>query len=551
MFEQYLDQQQIEPFPGKAMFRISYDNTVNKLKIISNSDYDLNRLKIAFSAQNPVSFYVSQYGYAVESVIYMINKFGFFQAGLFFDILNYIKLTYGNLEYLAISKNCLAYINDYITPLKQYFNTKESENFKLLNISEDSGRNKELIKENKPEYLYRDYQINAIMALIKKCYGRGVIEIPTSGGKSFIISNFIYNIHAQINNNYTYLILVPNKQLVSQFFGDLIDYGLDKKLTITKFTGEKTKKSAFDASANVIISNRQFIFKNFSKLPKIDVLIADEIHQTLAPASASFIENLNCKIKVGCTGTPPKDKLGKLKLTEMFSKIAYTETITKLQTQGFITKLKISLIKVNDSYVENNKNLLFNLNSNVRFSSNSDNFAIKFDDAYKAEIEYINENYKSLYLPILDKLSNLEGNSLFLFDRIEFGTNMYKLATEQFNNKENYYIDGGIDVKIREEVRAKLESVTNANIFAQTATFSTGINIKNLTNIIFFFSGKSFYRIIQSIGRTLRLHEDKEFARVYDVSFNFKYSKKHLYERLEIYKEAYNIRPTEVITLNV
>lgn len=551
MFDQYNDPQPIEPFPNNTMFRISYDSSVNRLRIISNSFDDLEAIKAAFSAPNPASFFVAQYGYNVADTVYMINKFGYFQAGLFFDIVAHIKKIYGSLSCIALSKNCLAFISDTLTPLKDFFKSEDGANFTLLNISDDTKRNSELIKLGKPEFKFRGYQENALMALFKKTYGRGIIEIPTSGGKSFIISNFIYNIHAQINKGYRFLILVPNKQLVSQFFGDLKDYGLDNKLDITQFTAGLQKKNAFNPKAQVIIANRQYIHTNKDKLPKIDVLIVDEVHQASATSSASFIENLNCNIKIGCSGTLPRNNLDRWKLIGAFSKIAYTEAITDLQTQGFISKLKISLIKVTDTVVENDRMLLFHKNSLVKYNQNSEICDIKFDDAYNAELEYIGKHYKELYSPILETLSNLDGNTLILFDRIDFGKNMYSLALDKIQQKNNYYIDGEVDVKLREEIRANVEIITNGNIFAQTATFSTGINIKNLTNIVFFFSGKSFSRIIQSIGRTLRLHKDKDFARVFDISFNFKYSTKHLQERLQIYSESYHLKPDKIINLKI
>lgn len=551
MFDQYNDPQPIEPFPNNTMFRISYDSSVNRLRIISNSFDDLEAIKAAFSAPNPASFFVAQYGYNIADTVYMINKFGYFQAGLFFDIVAHIKKIYGSLSCIALSKNCLAFISDTLTPLKDFFKSEDGANFTLLNISDDTKRNSELIKLGKPEFKFRGYQENALMALFKKTYGRGIIEIPTSGGKSFIISNFIYNIHAQINKGYRFLILVPNKQLVSQFFGDLKDYGLDNKLDITQFTAGLQKKNAFNPKAQVIIANRQYIHTNKDKLPKIDVLIVDEVHQASATSSASFIENLNCNIKIGCSGTLPRNNLDRWKLIGAFSKIAYTEAITDLQTQGFISKLKISLIKVTDTVVENDRMLLFHKNSLVKYNQNSEICDIKFDDAYNAELEYIGKHYKELYSPILETLSNLDGNTLILFDRIDFGKNMYSLALDKIQQKNNYYIDGEVDVKLREEIRANVEIITNGNIFAQTATFSTGINIKNLTNIVFFFSGKSFSRIIQSIGRTLRLHKDKDFARVFDISFNFKYSTKHLQERLQIYSESYHLKPDKIINLKI
>lgn len=114
-----------------------------------------------------------------------------------------------------------------------------------------------------------------------------------------------------------------------------------------------------------------------------------------------------------------------------------------------------------------------------------------------------------------------------------------------------FYIDGSIDVKEREKARDSFEQSDGNLLIAQTATFSTGINIKRLTGLVFLTSSKSFSRTIQSIGRTLRLHESKTKAHLIDVSWNFKYSHKHLNDRLAIYRSMYNKKPDEVLTFKI
>lgn len=173
-----------------------------------------------------------------------------------------------------------------------------TDKFEISNCSEDNGRNNELrrIHDNKakegvaeqdiPEhpFEYRPYQYEALDALFTKGYGRGLIEIPTAGGKSFIIANFIWNIWKNIDRHAKTLILVPNTQLVSQFYSDLVDYGFEKR-DLAKFSGSLTKKEKAEndiSSAKVIVANRQYLFKNKSLLPEVDALIADEVHTCTA-----------------------------------------------------------------------------------------------------------------------------------------------------------------------------------------------------------------------------------------------------------------------------
>lgn len=257
-------------------------------------------------------------------------------------------------------------------------------------------------------------------------------------------------------------------------------------------------------------------------------------------------------MKIGCSGTLPRDKFQKWKILGMFSKIVYQKKITDLQDAGNISKLRITLLKIIDKYVESNTDLLFNLNSTKKFRPDEFGFSdIAFDDASRAENEYFVKHYKELYVPVFEYVKNLNSNTLILFDRIEIGQNLFEYAKELYQNKNVFYIDGSIAVKDREEIRANFEKSDGNLLFAQTTTFSTGISIKRLSNLIFLTGSKSFSQVLQSIGRTLRLHESKTEAHLIDISWNFKYSHRHLAERLKIYKDAYNKKPDEVITFEI
>lgn len=548
-FDKYSDDSNIELFPDGKIFRLQFDPSVRKMKIICKKYELFEDLRNAFSAPNTSSFFMSQYGYKTESKLYAINKFGYFSAGLVFDILQYIKDNYNSLQVLALSKNCKQYIDEYVTPLKSMLCNKEKI---VSNIADDIGRNNELKQNNKTEYTFRDYQKNSIQYLLYNGYGRGLIEIPTAGGKSFILANFIWNILKNVDRTSKTLILVPNKQLVEQFYKDLMDYGYSK-YELTKFTAGLKSYEKFNPDAKIIIANRQYVFKNTDKIPKIDVLICDEVHQCCAEATKDFIERLNCKIKIGCSGTLPRDKYQKWQLVGMFGRVVYTEDIVKLQDEGYISKLKITLLKITDSVVENDRNYLFHTNSLRKYCPDEFGYSdIAFDEANKAEHEYFEKHYADLYKPVFEYLFNLSSNTLILFDRIEVGKNIFEYAKQLYaGKKEVFYIDGSIDVKDREEARDNFEKCDGNLLIAQTATFSTGINIKRLTNLVFLTSSKSFSRTIQSIGRTLRLHSSKTEAHLIDVSWNFKYSKRHLDERLKIYKEMYHKKPDEVIKFTV
>jgi len=507
---------------------IIYDKDKKKCRLVS-SNYNFIKCIIQhFTTENTSAFFVEQYGYSVSSEISVINALGYFDIGLFPLVYKALKEYYPN-EQIDIPNKELIF--DKVFPLRGKLKLDN-----ILNISK--------------EYELRPYQADAIKACLK--YGRGIVECPTASGKSFIIGNIVHNLEASgqwSRSDGSIIIYVPTRQLVDQFYSDLLDYGFTDK-QICKFTSNSGKKkdgTFIDNSCKkgfkpLIITNRDFIKNKKGELPKCSVLICDEIH-TIGPRSKAidFVRDIETNIKIGFTGTVPKTEYERWTLIGLFGTILFTETITHLQELGYLAKLKIISLELFDSYVNSNRDLLFSLKTNKKFDKeDTSEDALKFDAAYNEEISYITENLNKLYKKPLEHICNSDNkNILILFDRTEFGQNIYKEAKETLMDRNVYFIDGSIDIGIREKIRAQFEKENGGVVIAQSKTFSTGINIKNLDCIAFFFSGKGFYKVIQSIGRTLRLHKDKEYAKLYDISFNYKYSQRHKNERMELYSECY------------
>ena len=553
-----------EAFPDKKLFRLQFDDVTKCLQLTAKRQDLLEEIREAFSVDNPSAFFTERYGYRADNKLYAINKFGYFMPGLVHSVLEWIKTQYGNLSCLAVSGKCAKYVHDFMTPLKE----QVAEKFQIANVADDTGRNAELkhlrqkqLTEGISEkdcvhpFEYRDYQEEAVKMLFFKGQGRGMIEIPTAGGKSFIIANYIWNMWKNVDRKMKFLLLVPNTQLVEQFWKDLIDYGYDPHI-LCKMRGgmtTKQKRSQDLSTAKVIITNRQFLFKNADIIPQCDALFCDEVHTTCADSTKDFIMNYDCKIKVGCTGTMPSSKYNMWKLEGMFSRVVYRENITDLQDRGFISKLKITLLNIVDKRVEGNKDLLFSLDTTRKYKPDEfGNSDIAFNDSYNAEHDYFAKYYKDLYKPVFEYLLSMNQNTLILFDRIEIGQNLFEYAKELYAGKKDvYYIDGSIDVKEREFARDQFEKKDGNLLIAQNVVMSTGVNIKRLTNIVFLTGSKSFSQVVQSIGRTLRLHFSKDEAHLIDCSWNFKYSQKHLKDRLKIYKSSYGKKYDEKIVMNI
>lgn len=502
-------------------------------------------LRDAFSDDNDAAFYVAMHGFSIDEKVYLVNQFGYFRPGLLFEILSYIRTNFGDLSCVHMSEQCRDYVNEYLTPFRRYLKGVGSDGFDVLNIADET------VNVGRPEVerlKLRDYQEEAIRKVILDGYGRGLVELPTSAGKSFVIANLIYTVDRNVMKGLRYLIFVPNRQLVDQFYKDLLSYGFPDG-SVTRLSSGLKGRDAFDPSARVIVSNRQYVFRNAEKLPKVDFLINDEVHQGKPNSSTiRFVDDLDCRFKVGFSATIPRRKYDRLSLVGSFGRVLYVKEITDLQSRGYISSLRINLIRLVDRKVAADRSLLFHEHSKRRFNA-SDMDGIRFNEAYEAETKYVTENYATLYAPILDELGNLEGNTLVLFDRLEFGQGMFELAKSKGWSRKVRYIDGQTPIAEREESRSLLEGSNDNVLFGQCSILSTGINIRNLTNLVLMVSTKSFSRILQSIGRTLRLHRDKDHANLYDISFNFKYSQKHLAERLAIYRQMYHKSPDSTKTI--
>ncbi len=500
----------------------------------------IDSLSTSFSVANTGAFFAKQYGYKMPTKIYGVSPFGTFRQGLFFDVIRYIQSNYSNVN-IKLAEDVKKIIASRL-PLREFAKSGKYTGPKCIS---------EKIK-------LRPYQSEIIDSIIKKGYGRCMFECPTGSGKSFIIANLIYTLQQEYNPKIRTLLFLPNAQLVKQFYKDLIEYGFSKN-DVIEFSAnnyKKIDKSEID-NKKILIANRQFLFNHGDEIGHFDMMIIDEVHSASVASSqtAKFIQNNPAPLKIGCSGTIPSDKAKYWTLLHLTGPVVHKETITHLQDEGYLANVKFVTIKVKDNIVENDKDLLFNLHPRIKYSAEGDS-QIAFSDPYIAETEYMSKNCMDLYSPILTnpnvKFSKNE-NTLILFDRIEFGKALFEfLKNIKFNDAQIYYIDGSVPIDEREKIRAACESSYNIVIVAQVAVMSTGINIKNLSNLVMTGSSKSQSRTIQSIGRTLRLHGTKDHATIWDCVFNYKYSKKHYTERCALYKKYYNrSKPDETIKIEI
>ena len=371
-----------------------------------------------------------------------------------------------------------------------------------------------------PKIEVRDYQKEAFKYSIEK--NRCLLVSPTASGKSLIIYlMLIFNLlRLKDTKQNKILIIVPTTSLVEQLFKDFKDYGYNSERNVHKIYSGHEK----DTNKRVIISTWQSIYK----LPKVwfkqyGMVIGDEAHLFKAVSLSKIMTKLEtCKYRVGLTGTLDGTKTHKLVLEGLFGTVNKVVSTSELQEKKQLAQLKIMCL-----ILQHDKDARHFLK----------------DKTYQEEMDYLVSNEKrNKYIRNL--ATSLNGNTLCLFQYVEkHGKNLYETIRERGTDKQVFYIYGGVDTEQREKVREITEKSDNAIIVASYGTFSTGINIRNLHNIIFASPSKSRIRNLQSIGRGLRLKDDNSTATLYDIADDISYNEKenytlnHFRERINIYSE--------------
>jgi superfamily II DNA or RNA helicase len=361
------------------------------------------------------------------------------------------------------------------------------------------------------KYAPRDYQVEGVYDALR--HNRKLLISPTASGKSLMIYSIVrYYVEKEQN----ILIVVPTTSLVEQMYKDFADYGWDVGSFCHKIYAGKERET----ESQVIITTWQSIYK----LPKqyfsrFNVVVGDEAHNFKSKSLVSIMTKLfDAKYRFGFTGTLDGSQTHKWELEGLFGpsyKIIKTDELMK---KGHVATLDINILL-------------------LKHSPN------KFEN-FEEEVQYI-INHEKRNKFIKNLALDLKGNTLILFSRVEgHGQPLYDLINNSVtDNRHVFFVHGGVDTEDREKVREITEKENNAIIVASYGTFSTGINIRNLHNVIFASPSKSRIRNLQSIGRVLRKGNNKTKATLYDIADDISYKSRknytlnHLIERIKIYNE--------------
>lgn len=474
------------------MVEIKYTNNKQQAQLVCDNTTLLN-IRENFSVTNPAYRRNQRFS---QARLYAITPSGKFDSGL----LDNIK------AYLISNQINFTVDND----LEKDFNNG-FENFELVHFN---------------SLKYREHQEKSIYNALKK--GKGVVLIPTAGGKTLAIAGLIESIRLNLNKiNAKTLIVVPTLQLVEQTYKDFEEYGLKN---ITKWSGDNKP----DFNSHIIIAGSQILLSkntDLSILDDIKILIIDETHILKKNNEINkILKFINTNFKFGFTGTMPSDLIDQWNIIGKLGPIVYQEKTENLKNKKYVSDFKILILNVKHKELPK---LYVNLT--------------KPAEAYQQEIDFLMQNDRRNEI-ICNLSKKLQKNTLIMVDRIEHGEIIKnKLVNICQKNRHIYFIRGLTDMEEREKIRSLMGKRNDVIVVAISKIFSTGINIPNLHNIIFASAGKAKIKIMQSIGRALRLHPTKNIAHIFDVADNTKYGKIHIMERKKLYNsENFNYEEVEI-----
>ena len=387
----------------------------------------------------------------------------------------------------------------------------------------------EMLESINLPFMPREYQYEAVVDGINK--HNGIFLSPTGSGKSFIIYLWIAYYLNKIADQEKILIVVPTTSLVEQLYSDFEDYGFASERAVHRIYSGKDKTT----KKRIIISTWQSIYKFPKKwFEQFGMVVGDECHTFKAKSLSSIMNKATeAKYRFGTTGTLDGTQTHKLVLEGLFGPVYQVTKTKNLQDDGTLAKLDITMLM-----------LTYKQETRQAQEGNS----------YQQEIDFI-INHEQRNKFIRNLALNQKGNSLVLFQRVkDHGKPLFELIRSAAKEgRKVFFVSGEVDTESREAIRRIVESQTDAIIVASLGTFSTGINIRNLHNIIFASPSKSQIKVLQSIGRGLRQSDDGSTTKLFDIADDLHWKAKknftllHSAERVKIYaKEQFNYKIIQV-----
>jgi superfamily II DNA or RNA helicase len=353
---------------------------------------------------------------------------------------------------------------------------------------------------------FRDYQVEIINNFLQN--PQSIQEIATGAGKTIMTAALSKSVESYGRS----IIIVPNKSLVTQTEADYINMGLD----VGVYFGDRKEYGRQHTictwqSLNILLKKTQndeteVTIGEF--IEDVVLVMVDEVHMAKADALKTLLTGVfaHVPIRWGLTGTVPKEKYEQVSIFCSLGSVVGQLSASELQEGGHLAQCHVNIVQLAD-YVEYKE--------------------------YQTELKYLTENAERLdYIAqLVDKIKD-SGNTLVLIDRIATG----RLLLERLPNA--VFVSGSTKAQNRKDEYDEIATSTDKIIVATYGVAAVGINIPRIFNLVLLEPGKSFVRVIQSIGRGIRKAEDKDFVQIWDITSTCKFAKRHLTARKKFYGEA-------------
>lgn len=364
--------------------------------------------------------------------------------------------------------------------------------------------------------MFRDYQVEIINNFLQN--PQSIQEIATGAGKTLMTAALSLSAEKYGRS----IVIVPNKSLVTQTEADYINLGLD----VGVYFGDrkewgKTHTICTWQSLNILLKSTQEGTADCTIgefIEDVALVMVDEVHMAKADALKTLLTSVFAKVPLrwGLTGTIPKEEYAAVSIFCSLGNVVGKLSASELQEAGHLAQCHVNIVQLKDH--------------------------VEYND-YQSELKYLTTNTERMaYLArMIDRIKE-GGNTLVLVDRIESGKLLQVELSSLFSllkdKPDVVFVSGSTKAKDRKEEYDEIATATNKIIIATYGVAAVGINIPRIFNLVLLEPGKSFVRVIQSIGRGIRKAEDKDFVQIWDITSTCKFAKRHLTTRKKFYAEA-------------
>ena len=379
--------------------------------------------------------------------------------------------------------------------------------FTFDKVSEDTFKNKNWPKGHPKEdtpVVLRDYQIEIVNNFLEN--PQSLQEIATGAGKTLMTAALSNSVEKYGRS----IVIVPNKSLVTQTEADYINLGLD----VGVYFGDRKEYNkthticTWQSLNNMLKKTKAGEADIMDFIEGVVCVMVDEVHMAKADALKTLLTGVFSKVPIrwGLTGTIPKAKFEAQSIYVSLGNVIGKLSASELQDQGVLARCYVNIMQLQDGKEFTN---------------------------YQSELKHLLEDSERL-----DKIASLisgindTGNTLILVDRVNAGKEIVSRLPG------SVFVSGATNMNERKEEYDEIATSTNKIIVATYGVAAVGINIPRIFNLILIEPGKSFVRVIQSIGRGIRKAEDKDHVQIYDITSSCKFAKRHLTQRKAFYKEA-------------